>query len=273
MAHLIRRWVPFSAVTPITRVELHLTPDIVALPPLWRTSNAVVFALVNSTNQRLEAPQFTTSEAATAFPGTNIIYPEQTVDGRVHDLGGAQLATALKSLPSLGDCSTRCATGAAVITPLRSHSTSPLAQNFEHIIHTVAPSHGAPDWAVLLASCYWSVLDCAWESATALATADGNVCHKSPQTVGVVFPLLGAGAKSVPAAAAASIAAESCASWRPAQKLVATPTPTHPMFNRSGSSDKKSTMQLELMFGVQEDEIAHEVEECFNRCSKWLQQS
>jgi O-acetyl-ADP-ribose deacetylase (regulator of RNase III) len=209
--------------------------------------------------------QFTTSEAAAAFPGTNVIYPEQTVDGRVHELGGSQLVAALQALPAVSDCDVRCPTGSAVITSLHSttHSSSPLEQNFEHIIHAVAPSHGAPNWTALLASCYWSTLDLAWGSASASAVSDNQSGGTAPQLFAVVLPLLGAGAKAVPIAAAASIAAESCASWRPRQ-------PTLAVTDRAINTHcEKPMVQLALLFGVQEDEVAGDVEDQFDRSPEW----
>ena len=243
MAQRVRRWAP--AARPIARVELWLTPDIVALPPP-RPSRC--FALVTSTNERLEPPSFTTSEAAAAFPGTNVIYPEQIVDGRVHELGGAQLAASLAAFPALDDGGTRCFAGGAVLTPLRSHTASPLSQSFEHIVHAVAPSHGAPDWAASLGRCYGSALDLVWRSAAA--------APQPASLITVVLPLLGAGAKAVPVAAAARIAAESCGCWRPP-------------CDSSSSSDSRPEMELELLFGVQEDEVAGVTEDEFERQSAW----
>lgn len=61
--------------------------------------------------------QFTPSEAnARLAPDTGIIYPEQSVDGRVDELGGAALRRACAALPVIGAGEARCEVGAAVWT-------------------------------------------------------------------------------------------------------------------------------------------------------------
>ena len=138
---------------------------------------------------------------------------------------------------------TRCAAGGAVITPLGRRSG--LSQSFDQIVHAVAPSHGSPDWAETLGRCYWSALDLVWASAAALPAEAGP--ENSVPPLSVLLPLLGAGAKAAPAADAARFAAERCASWQP-----------------SPDSRCRETRRLELRFGVQEDEVAGEVEEQFD---------
>ena len=131
MAHLVRRWT--FRCGPVAALELHLTPDIVALPPAvgWdaRTGMGVNnFALLTSSNPLLEPPQFTTSEAAAAFPGTNIIYPEQIVDGRLYEFGGHGLQKAVQAAhPVVNADGARCEVGAAVRTGAR-YCAKPLAQ-------------------------------------------------------------------------------------------------------------------------------------------------
>lgn len=268
MALRVRHWA--SSFGPVARVELHLTPDIVALPPQGRNGDVRLFALVTSANERLQAPQFTTSEAAAAFPGTNIIYPEQIVDGRVHELGGKQLAATLSAFPALDDRGTRCATGSAVITRLRPHNASPLEQSFEHIVHTVAPSFDSPNWEPLLTSCYCSALNLAWDTAATLPASNDSRCDEM-RSVAIVLPLLGAGAKAAPVAAAARVAAESCASWKPAQPSpAATISAEHTVgTSRSRPCGAQSKIRLQLLFGVQEDTVAGEVEEQFDRQPQW----
>ena len=61
--------------------------------------------------------QFTPSEAnARLAPNTGVIYPEQTVDGRVDELGGIALRRACRDLPEVAPGGIRCRVGEAVVT-------------------------------------------------------------------------------------------------------------------------------------------------------------
>jgi O-acetyl-ADP-ribose deacetylase (regulator of RNase III) len=235
MAQLVRRWSVIGR-GPVRAFELHLTPDIVSLPPGSSSSSSSrrSFALVNSANERLQGTQFTTSEAAAAFPNTSIIYPEQTVDGLVYELSGGEMQAALAALPTLDADGTRCVAGAAVMFSL-AHGSSPLGQNFQHVVHAVAPLHGAEGWASTLGRCYWSALDLVWQASSSVEEED------KPAVAAVILPLLGAGAKGVPVAEATRIAAVHCASWQP----------------QNIESDGQN---LELMFGVHDDEVAEHFE-------------
>ncbi len=105
--------------------------------------------------------------------------------------------------------------------------------------------------------------------------SDDQSDKKAPQSFAVVLPLLGAGAKAVPVTAAARIAAESCASWRPPKTttLDVTDGPDDSaVISRRGSRGEKPAVRLALLFGVQEDEIAGEVEDQFDRCPEWTEQ-
>ena len=256
MTQLVRRW----NLGPARSIELHLTPDIVALPP-----GSSCYALVNSANERLQSTQFNTSEAAAAFPGTQMIYPEQVVDGRVLELGGRELQLQLSTFPP-DAAGTRCPTGDAVITALSPSSmanrASPLSQNYKEIVHAVAPLYGSPDWAFLLGRCYHQALGLVYEAAA----------HHHP-VISVASPLLGAGAKGTPVELAARIAAQHCASWQHADSARCMSDNS----GRSSSSSKGANAAaaaaariqsavtpptvLDVRFGVQEDEVAGVVED------------
>ena len=254
MAQLVRRWsLPKGR---LSVVELYVTPDIVALPPVstgsshctgtsWRRSFRKTFALVNSANERLEGTRFNTSEAARTFQNTNRVYPEQTVDGRVYELGGTALQEDLSAMPADANGS-RCPIGKAVLVNLDVEK-SPLSQSFHHIVCTVAPVYMSPGWQPALGRCYRSALDRIW----AQATKDKSLSEENCATeLCVALPLLGAGAKGIPCDIAATIAAGSCSSWQASQ---------HNYMALDANS-----RSLKLQFCVQEDEVAGALEIAFD---------
>ena len=182
-------------------VELHLTPCIVTFPP-----HAGCSALVNPANERLEGTRFTPGECADRLaPGTTALYPPQAVDGIVHgarggdssadDSSGASLlAAALSALPVVVGDDIRCPTGQAVATAAHGE----LSDCYEEIIHCVPPFYASPQWRPLLLSAY----------ANALRLATSRGAHS------IAVPLLGAGARGAPAAAAAEVVAEALSRWR-----------------------------------------------------------
>jgi O-acetyl-ADP-ribose deacetylase (regulator of RNase III) len=316
MAQLVRRWT--FGRGPVAALELHLTPDIVGLPPEHVSVSAAAaaaagsraagagavdtpvatgcaarnFALLTSSNPLLQPPQFTTSQAAAAFPGTNIIYPEQVVDGRLHEFGGAPLQSAMQAAhPPVDADGTRCRVGAAVMTVVTADCE--LSQNFARVVHTVAPAHGLAGWREHLGSCYRASLDLVWHAAATecesqheqglmtvvprqgppphppaaggqrevVAVAAAPAYHGGSSYCGVVLPLLGAGAKGVPVPLAARIAAEHCVNGLPRARGGGNADGNG--VRRRPNGDGSHRPRLELRFGVQDDRVAAEVEDEF----------
>ena len=115
------RWQPARQLW----LELCTTPDIVASPP-----GGPCDCLINPANEKLVGTQLAYFPRGGPCPppppegvsnawggmeaGANMLYPAQSVDGRVHAAGGAVLREALLALPSTrGE---RCPVGSAVLT-------------------------------------------------------------------------------------------------------------------------------------------------------------
>ena len=73
-----------------------------------------------------------------------------------------------------------------------------LSDCYDEIIHCVPPFYASPQWRPLLLSAY----------ANALRLATSRGAHS------IAVPLLGAGARGAPAAAAAEVVAEALSRWR-----------------------------------------------------------
>lgn len=201
------------------KVFLFEVPCIVTAPPGGGTCDA----LVNPCNERLEGTQFTPSEVVANLPtaGT-VIYPPQSIDGLVTELGGPELAAACSALGGLP-------TGSAAITP----AFGELLGTYKNIVHACAPIyHGedkawngaeADSWSSALHDCY---------HATYSAADDAGLAN-------LAMPLLGAGARGAPAGKAAHIAATATAAWHPR--------------NRAPSTE----CLREVRFAVQHPETAH----------------
>ena len=121
MAEPCCRWQPAQQL----RLELFTTPDIVASPP-----GGACDCLINPANETLVGTQLAYFPRGGPCPepppegvsnawggmeaGANMLYPAQSVDGRVHAAGGAALREALLALPKAGG--ERCPVGSAVLT-------------------------------------------------------------------------------------------------------------------------------------------------------------
>lgn len=276
MARLIKAW-----RLPSLQIELHITSCIVSHPPGGIPDGSVTNskscislasetrvskrrALIVPANEELvgtKLPYFPMKESPPADMRTNnwcgmeigsqMFYPMQVVDGRVHSLGGAELKSFLKDVP---ECSpgVKCPQGEVVL------STAPaaLGENFSALLHTVPPmwditsEHKESVWATTLRSCYIRALDKAWprgkeskEEAVSHAVPSEAVQSKSwwNQTISwlsdgqksgscggsplncsswtpppldiVATPVLGAGARKAPFHTACLVAAEAVRSW------------------------------------------------------------
>lgn len=190
----------------LRRLELVLTPCIVSHPPVESA------ALVTPANERLDGTQFTPAEAEAQLPGARasaIVYPCQTVDGLVHEFGGAELLRLAHAVPYQrgGDLGERCRVGHAVCTP----AAGELLDSYQYVVHAVAPvyphapaytSAGADGrvgaWRRLMVSTYHSALTAAAEASIS----------------SLAIPLLGAGARGAPVEDAARAAAHALLYWR-----------------------------------------------------------
>lgn len=192
------------------RIELHLTPDIVAFAP-----NGGCSALLYGANEQLSGPQFTPSEANARLAGNSIrgrglIYPEQTVDGQVSENGGLALRRILSALPTHGSPPIRCAPGSAVATV----AVGLLSQNFSVLLHACPPDFacstpGSVDRSrVLLRSCYLRAFDLAWRRESGV-----HMDCSSPALSSIATPLLGAGARGFSLAQAAEVLADAVREW------------------------------------------------------------
>ena len=183
----------FRSLASGVEVHVHLTPCIVATPPRPPAARgedccAASHGLVVPANERLAGARFDTSQVHAAGFAEGVIYPEQTVDGRVHELCGASLALLLQGMS--------CEVGAAVSTDC----VGPLRGNYGALVHTVAPHWGrttAEEWEGALQQCY----------RRSFEAAESSGCNT------LAFPLLGAGARAAPAADATRVAAQSAADW------------------------------------------------------------
>mmetsp|Transcript_39232 Transcript_39232/g.85335 ORF Transcript_39232/g.85335 Transcript_39232/m.85335 type:complete len:234 (-) Transcript_39232:73-774(-) len=191
MSVLCSRW--SRAAGALRRVEVYLTADIVSFAP-----GDSCYALINSANEQLSGPKFSPTEANRRLLGNGLIYPEQVVDGRVHEFSGKALRHEIERLPEI-EPGVRCKLGSAVRTP----ATGELRHNFAYVIHTVAPFYKRDEWDEgQLRSCYWEAFNNVWGSK-----------RKSDPGDTVATPILAAGAKGVPITLAARVAAQACTDW------------------------------------------------------------
>jgi O-acetyl-ADP-ribose deacetylase (regulator of RNase III) len=192
-------------------------------------------ALVNSANEGLSGTQFTPSECSRFLsPGTTIIYPPQSVDGLVTELGGSSLAAACERVPHVP-------TGGAALTP----AFGELLNSFSYIVHACAPFHpgeaSGPGerarWRHLMRTCYHAAFD---------------VAHV--QGLGVLaVPLLGAGARGAPVKQAAAVAAAAAVHWRPKG-----------LGEQDDAATGPSSRVRELRFAAQHPETARILAEAFD---------
>ena len=159
-------------------VELHVTPDIVAMPPGGGDGGGGgdCDALVNPANEALQGTRFDPTEANARFPNSGgRVYPEQTVDGAVTIAGGAamyQACQAVREIPSTGS-GVRCPVGAAVVTPAHGE----LRNAYRAVVHAVPPKHGDFEWERRLVQTYKSALDVAWGHGVSHRMGDGAHMH------------------------------------------------------------------------------------------------
>lgn len=221
--------------------ELHITPDIVAMPP-----GDDCDALVNPANEALQGTKFDPTQANAKFPNSGgRVYPEQTIDGAVSIAGGTALYDACQAVRQVQP-GIRCPVGAAVATP----AFGELLNSYDKgVVHVVAPKLGDFGWERRLVQSYWSALDVAWGYGTSVvpgdgahmhpddtlppmpkskkwrgAVADGNAAAVDPSlelVMGrVAMPLLGAGTRGLPLRQAAQAAAEAVADYTPPPHLL-----------------------------------------------------
>ncbi|CAJ1346255.1 unnamed protein product [Effrenium voratum] len=107
-------------------LQLHVTNDIVASPPLGFCE-----VLINPANEALVGtqlpyfpmrveppPELQNSRWCGMEAGESMFYPMQVVDGQVHALGGHALKEACNRLPDRAP-GVKCPTGEAVVTSVR----------------------------------------------------------------------------------------------------------------------------------------------------------
>jgi O-acetyl-ADP-ribose deacetylase (regulator of RNase III) len=213
-------------------VELWQSTDIVSpqppLPHAWRGDPVLPtrHVLVNPANERLEGTEFSYFPRGGPTPehergwnsswwggmtaGDGMLYPTQTVDGRVHAEGGLELKEALHLVRTAASSNfTTFSFGTA-------HETlafgSLLRYGLTHVVHTVTPFHSTPHSHQLLASCYQTALDTA---ATSGVVAGGA---SSRSRIVAVVPLLGAGTRGFPVDEAVNVGALAVETWLAEQR-------------------------------------------------------
>ena len=204
-----------SPALALKSLEVFISPCVVAFPPFPTRSNDsshahAAVALINPANERLEGAKFSPGDAHKYLPPLAggdafrypLVYPEQCVDGLVHEAAGARLAAALAAdypvLKGEERERIRCRPGRAAV----SRSYGGLVQNFGLIVHAVAPRFergvDVAAWRTRLTSTWHSAMSKAHESGATFA----------------VSPLLGSGGRGAPYADAADVAASAALSWR-----------------------------------------------------------
>ena len=253
----------------VGRVEIHVSPCIVAHPPneLWHD---ILIVPANEFLVGTSLPYFpiggpvpaplpagvTNSVWGGMEAGQGMMYSVQVVDGAVTEFGGHDLVLALKALPVVEDDDVardsrfpprRCFVGDAV----RTVAAGSLKHNFQGLVHTVAPFRSDEAWAHKLASCYKRCLD--------VATCDVSKSRKKGGSggeehgVSIAVPLLGAGARGAAPAEAAVVAAEAISAWR----------------RDAGDGDVDGHGDgdgVVMRFGVLDNDIERLLQEAFDKC-------
>lgn len=190
-------------------VELHRTPDMVALPP-----GGSCDCIITPANEQLIGTQLSYFPTGGPCPepppkgvsnswggmeaGSGMLYPTQCVDGRVHAEGGAELRAAcvalpVQELPSRDFRSgVRCPVGSAALTP----ATGRLTESYRFVLHTVAPFRSDERWEPRLLSSFIRT----WDLILFLVGA------KQSGRLTVAVPLLGSGARGASIDESASVA-------------------------------------------------------------------
>lgn len=226
-------WHHRGAATFAYVVELHVTPDVVAMPPGGRC-DAVVHP-TDSTGRR-----GFTEESDRRAAGSN-----EDPTGGGEGVPGPDPPREVPATLWDGTWVT-CPVGAAVAIP---NATRGAAHGTD--VHVALPKHGDYDWAPTLERCYRSAMDVAWgygvshrpgdgahmhgKDLTPLqrtagranncsAESDARAVHADPSldaALGVVaMPLLGVGTRwGVPVSAAAAAAARAMADYEPPAHL------------------------------------------------------
>jgi O-acetyl-ADP-ribose deacetylase (regulator of RNase III) len=220
-----------SSKAPFPLLELWHSTDIVSpqppLPHAWHhqcRGDPVLptrHVLVNPANERLEGTQFSYFPRGGPMPehergwnsswwggmtaGDGMLYPTQTVDGRVHAEGGLELKEALHLVRTAAS-----STNSTVFPFGTAHETlafgALLRYGLTHVVHTVTPFHSTPQSHQLLASCYHAALDTA--AASGLVPGGG-----AGTRIVTVVPLLGAGTRGFPLDEATDVSAHALETW------------------------------------------------------------
>ncbi|GBG29495.1 Core histone macro-H2A.1 [Hondaea fermentalgiana] len=177
-------------------VEIWRVRDVVSPGPSSHAHEHVQRVLVNPANERLEGtkcPYFPrggplpvaeqhgwTSGWGGMEAGPNMLYPAQTIDGRVHAEGGAALREDLRNLQAKAN-GAPLELGSAV----RSSAPGRLADlGFDAIVHVAVPFCDEPEAETLLQASFFNGLACAF----------GTFSDASEIRI-VDLPLLGSGAR------------------------------------------------------------------------------
>ena len=223
-----------SSKVSLPLLELWHSTDIVSMqPPLplaWQPCRGdpvlpTRHSLVNPANERLEGTEFSYFPRGGPTPehergwnsswwggmtaGDNMLYPTQTVDGRVHAEGGLELKEALHLVRAAASSNfTAFSFGT-------SHETRAfgalLRYGLTHVVHTVTPFYSTLQSDQLLAACYQTALD------TAAASGLASVGRATSRAV-IVAPLLGAGTRGFPVDKAAEIGSHAVDAWLSEQR-------------------------------------------------------
>jgi O-acetyl-ADP-ribose deacetylase (regulator of RNase III) len=181
--------------------------------------------------------------------GSGMMFPANTVDGLVHQLGGKQLLKVcqdtIRQQPSM---TTIIPEGQAVYTPAVGNLSTETQYN--HIIHCVPPFYDKENNAtnkdvsssILLADTYRNSLHAV---STIVRQEQGN----NNSTIRVACPLLGAGCRGFPVEEAIEVAAKTLFSDGNEQEQ---------------QSDDKEGTDIVLAFGVPSGEIRNQMVGAFN---------
>jgi O-acetyl-ADP-ribose deacetylase (regulator of RNase III) len=168
--------------------------------------------------------------------GDGMLFASNVVDGLVHQLGGWKLELACKWIGN------KCPEGTAVMT---GPGNQELAQQYDHIIHTVPPfyhHYDDGDADDCLRSCYQESLQLA---LTSLGQG-GDSSSPSSSTLRIASPLLGAGCRGFPLHVTIDIAATEAIDW----------------MTKSDSSDDSTEMTV--AFGIPEPSTAVHLVDALN---------
>jgi hypothetical protein len=162
-ATLVDSWQPARQL----RVELHRTPDMVSAPP-----GGACDCVITAANEKLigtalsyfprggpcpePPPPGVSNSWGGMEAGSGMLYPTQSVDGRVHQEGGAELRAACAALPEQPPSSgVRCPPGSAALTPAFGN----LLPSYRFVLHAVAPFRSDERWEPRLTASFVRTFD------------------------------------------------------------------------------------------------------------------